>query len=167
MRIVVKAKGPTPGHLAKRAWNAILKAAYAVTGTYWKTNFRAKHFTQSGANEYGYALRRGQDMGFGTKSYWRSYTGKKQRYLHHVRPLVFSGESERRTQAATVRATFKGVTVTMNAPALNFRPKNSRVNMRKEMTTISIAEEATLNAVFAAEVRKGLDGVTDQTTTRI
>jgi len=141
--VALKRSGPTP-KLLKRELNNCHRDAAANMGEFWHERYRPKHFTNAASTEYGYTPRQGErGRPFG-KGFDRSYTGHKLKLHNHSRPLVFSGESQRRTETMDVRATAKKgeafVRVVLHAPALNFRYSGSPIDMRDEMTAVSQRE---------------------------
>lgn len=133
----VKYTGAIPGvTMTQRDWNAIQRPVWRSVGRYWHAQFRPKHFTRAGAAEYGYQPR--------TAAHQR----RKAKAKHHQQPLVFTGESRRRTRAARIvpfaTAGRVGVRVRMSAPNLSYRRHASSPDMREELTTISNAEGAVL-----------------------
>jgi hypothetical protein len=125
--------------------NSVLRDGFEYIGKYWHRNFRAKKFTQAAYSEYGYTPRK------------RGYNRNKMQKLGHTRPLEFTGASKLLSENKTVTATKNGVKVAMPVRAFNFRAKNSQVNMRKEFTTISQAEETKLNQVMEQQVVKKIN----------
>lgn len=137
----IRYHGAVPGvTLGKRELNNEKKGTWKKTGVYWHRKFREKHFTAAGAREYGYYARKGEKMAKGSKAYKRSYTGQKERQFGHTRPLEFSGASRQLTRIRDVRSTSKGVRVVLRAPTFNYRHPKSRINMRAEMTRVSLRE---------------------------
>ena len=127
--------------LSKRDFNNAVKGTHKDLGRYWHGALRPKHFTAAGAREYGYAPREGEKSKPGPRGFGSSYTGKKLKKWGHTKPLVWSGESKRRTQKLNLRPTSKRITIKMNAPALNFQAgKRTDLNMRRELETISDRE---------------------------
>lgn len=159
----VRFTGHVPDELSQREFNEIKRQAYRAVGEYWHAHFLPQHFTTAGARKYGYTPRQGEQGGQSPKQFWRSYTGRKLRYLGHKRPLVKSGESERRATArpakitVTVTSTRSRAKVVIPAPALNFRPPHSRVDMRREVETVTDDEIAILQDVFDRTMQAGLD----------
>lgn len=127
---------------AKRPFGReVLTPGFAGMGKHWFTNFRDKHFTEAGAAEYGYTKRKGENLARGSKKWKRSYMGQKWRKHKHQLPLVFSGEARRLSRIGRIAATAKGVRVLMpRLGKLNYRHPKSKVDMRREMTTISNRE---------------------------
>lgn len=141
--------GAIPGvTMSQRDWNAIQRPVWNAVGRYWHTQFRPKHFTRAGAQEYGYAKR--------TAAYQR----RKAKAKHHQDPLVFSGESRRRTRAGRIvpfaASTKVGVRVRMTAPTLSYRRNSSAPDLREEMTTISDAEGLVLSRLHRRGTEAGL-----------
>jgi len=130
--------------------NSLMRSCWYNLGTMWVREFRPKHFTEAGAREYGYAPRVGERGRMSRKAFGKTYTGYKLRKFGHVNPLEYTGESEERTKAANIIAVATkergGVTIKMNAPALNFRRKGSPIDMRREMTELSENEKGLLTA---------------------
>jgi hypothetical protein len=149
IRIKVKYTGAIPGvTMSQRDWNEIQRGVWHAVGRYWHVHFRPKHFTRAGAQEYGYQPR--------TAGYQR----RKAKAKHHQNPLVFSGDSQRRTRAARIVpfATSRqvGVRVRMTAPNLNYRRSASAPDLREEMTTISEAEGKELARLHRRGTEAGL-----------
>jgi hypothetical protein len=136
--------GGVPGGIgvpAKR-FHEIRKEVWLAAGELWHERFREKHFTRAGATEYGYTPRSGE--GLSGKKFWQSYTGRKQRYKGHQRPLVFTGDTEKQAKrkkiVATSRGTKSSLRIYIRAPRLNSRNPHSKINMRDEMTRVSVLE---------------------------
>ena len=149
IRIKVKYTGAIPGvTMSQREWNEIQRAAWHAVGRYWHTQFRPKHFTRAGAQEYGYQPRSA------------GHQRRKAKAKHHQDPLVFSGDSRRRTRTARIvpfaTSTAAGVRVRMTAPNLNYRPKPGSPDLRAEMTTISEAEGKELSRLHRRGTEAGL-----------
>jgi len=90
----IKHKGAVPGsaNLTQKIFNELIRESWEDVGDYWHENFLDKHFTPAGADEYGYAPRSGETGNPHPKGFWASYSGRKQKYLHHKNPLVFAGD---------------------------------------------------------------------------
>jgi len=151
-----------PVGVMKRDWNKWVKAANLAMGSHWHENFKRKHFTDDGAREYGYTPRKGQRKTPGSKSYRRSYWGRKVAKLakqgRRALPLVLTGDSRRQAMSQKkVVATSKLCRVKINAPGLNRRAKGSKVNMREEMTTVTRKEFRALWKVHAEVIRRAMN----------
>jgi hypothetical protein len=153
--------------LVKRQWNVIAKAAFEKVGLRWIQRFLDKHFTHAGAREYGYEPRSGELRRSGSKAYRRSYTGIKERMFGHTLPLVFTGTSRDRCEAGRVIPSRTGVRVMMNAPALNLRAKHSKINLREELTRVSIPEQRELTDLLVAEIDRGIGALRQAETKRL
>jgi len=145
----VKYTGAIPGvTMSQREWNEIQRGVWQGVGRYWHVHFRPKHFTRAGAQEYGYQPR--------TAGYQR----RKAKQKHHQDPLVFTGESRRRTRSARIVpfATSRrvGVRVRMSAPNLNYRRNAHAPDLAAEMTAISQAEGAELARLHRRGTEAGL-----------
>lgn len=129
--------------LPKRVFNNMKKDGMAAGMIWWHRYFRANHFTNKGAREYGYAKRQGEPgrpAPTRNGKQKRSYTAEKVRRYGHSRPLVKTGRSEKLARIRDVRATSKGAKAVIHARTLNFRRPGSAINMRKEMTKITPQE---------------------------
>ena len=158
IRIRWKDDGPTPRGM-KRELNAIKKIAFEQLGIWWHTTMRPKHFTHQGAKEYGYSPRKGERGSKGGGRFRSSYTGRKLRKFGHTLPLVYTGESRALTRIRNVRATSTGVRVIMRAPTLNRQNRNSQVNMREELTRVSIREHNELDRLMGRIMERRLQAV--------
>jgi len=144
--------------LPKRALNNAIKWANDAMGRFWLRYIRPKHFTAAGAQEYGYAKRQTyvpQKRGSKRDPFRASYTGRKLREKGHTRPLVWSGDSMRKSAQGRVVPTFKRVRVVMNVPTLNFSPVNrSDMNMREELTDVSERDFRQMLYVFQRSLNR-------------
>jgi hypothetical protein len=147
MAFKIKKVGTIPGVLSRRDLQGLMKSMWAFGGEYWHKNFRAKHFTPAGGKEYGYRPRA------------KKYMIQKAKTLHHQRPLVRTGESEKATRMRDVRATSKGVRVVMVAPKLNFS-KGNGMTPRQELTKISAKERDQMVKLMEARLDKSLAAFT-------
>jgi len=135
--------------LTKREMNNAIKGANDDMGLFWLGMIRPKHFTKAGATEYGYAPRDGERGQGGKYGFKKTYTGRKLREKGHTRPLVWSGDSMRKSAQGRVQPTFKRMKVIMNVPTLNFSPVNrSDMNMRAELTEVSERDFRQMLRVF-------------------
>lgn len=144
--------------LTKSDYRTIGRTAIQNVALMWQYRFKRLHFQPFAGAKYGYTPRsplyRNSEYAFG-----------KKRAPGPIRPLVFSGESERLAMAShTVRA--KATTheryhadAIVNAPALNFKNKNSAIDMRKEMTTVIPSEAKQMESRFAEVFTKTMQQV--------
>lgn len=119
-KIEIKERGATPRGMA-RAYNKAAKKSYHAAISYFHQTYRAKRFTVKHARAAGYALRKGEDLPWGSKEFWRSYTGRKMRKFGHRSPLKYTGETERRARVVNITATSKQGKGRYSLPALNYR----------------------------------------------
>lgn len=97
-----------------RDLNEILKGGYQQVGEMWHREMRPTRFTKRGARELNFPKRQGEQGGAQAKGgFQKSYTGRKLREKGHTKPNVWSGASELLSKARTVRATSKGVRVSL------------------------------------------------------
>lgn len=158
----VRYEGPVPGslNLSQRRFNELLKDAWFESGKYWHTEFRPKHFTKEGAAEYGYKPRKGEDLPFGSRGFWKSYTGKKQKRFGHTLPLVNTGELRDRSKTANIQPTKNSVRVALSrANKANWHNPHSEINMADELTMISDQEEVILAEVHDDAMQRMLDRI--------
>lgn len=123
------------------ALNRIKRAALRHVAEVWHREMRPKHFTEEGAREYAYEKRNAGYMI--AKNRAKTAKGPHGERIQlpppNQRPLVWTGESEKRTENAKISANKNRAIVSMNAPTLNFHPYTV-----KELTTISTDESSRL-----------------------
>ncbi len=165
-KIVIKYKGAVPDSrvFSVRAMNEVKRKAWLKVGRYWHEHFREKHFTHEGAAEYHYTPRSGEQSGLSTKQFFRSYTGRKQRYKGHTLPLVWSGDPGLRAMSriasitATATSTRSGCRIALpQANKANFKNPYSQIDMRDELTRVSPAEGAVLAGMVGDELKREWD----------
>jgi len=156
--IRIRYHGPVPGteNLSKSVLDALIARAWEVGGHLWARHMCPKHFTHGGAREYGYTPRKGEQSGQSGKTYWRSYTGRKQKLMHHTLPLVWSGQlrAAARIYSLDVRITSTRSRLWVNLPAAGrarIRNPHSQINMAEELTRVSAAEAREIVAAFNGE----------------
>lgn len=152
--ITIVEKGAVPRGF-KRFHRRAAKLAFEAIGGHWHQHHRPKHFTRRAFSEYGYLPRS------------RAYNRRKRWRMGHERPGEFTGESKRRTATARIVAKHNEGLVRMNAPGLNRRPKNGRINLREELMRISAGEATKLSQVWAKRHEKGLHEIKESTTTKL
>jgi hypothetical protein len=123
MRIKVTEDGALT--VKPRDANIAIRQEFAIIGEDWHRKHRPRHFTLDGIRRYGYTPRK------------RSYNRRKRREYGHTLPLVKSGVSKTLSTDKTVRATLRGVSITMPVRVLNFKTRGSAVNKLAEFRTIS------------------------------
>jgi hypothetical protein len=183
--IKVERKDLLNGLTKKRVGEIVAKGTEAMAKE-WKNNMLPIHFTEKGAKIYKYAKRQGQHGrkvkhprrkrkdGTWVANEWitlkngkrikrRSYLERKNREKGHMRPLVFSGDSEQAAGSATLRPVGRGekrgVKVILNAPNLNWLRKSldgTVINMRSEVTRFTKDEVNRLMRIFNRKAMKEL-----------
>jgi len=139
----------------------ILKEAWQEVGMYLFSNFVERHFTKEATGRYGYQPRAGEDTS--GKTFWRSYTGRKQKKYHHTLPMVLTGRTREGAKRVTIYATSKGVRVALPGVVhLNqYKPKAKRIgphagdppiDLRDELVMITDSEADTLRKIHEAAV---------------
>lgn len=136
---------------------AAARAAMKSVGDQWIKKFLPRHFNQRATARYGYTLR---------DPYYRRRKRRRQqingvRSIGEDKPLVWSGQSRERAKAARTDAKAPSSTrayadIVINAPALNFRYQDSRINMREEATRVLPAEAEELAALFVKTIDREL-----------
>ena len=155
----VQISGVVPGAtLTDDRLKNILKEAWYDPGKEWHENLRPKHFTKEGEREYGYEPRSGEESGQSGKAFWRSYTGRKLKKFGHTLPLVYSGDLRDRSRVARIENNPTGVKVVLTrANKANFHNPHSNIDMRAELTRISIDEAHQLTDVLESSLITKLD----------
>lgn len=145
--------------LAKRKLNDINRNAVYETGEYWHEHFRLKHFTKEGAAEYHYAPRA------------RGYMIYKAKKWGHQNPLVFSGDTRTQSNVQTIHAVASAgnatARVVLHCPTLNLIPKGGHINLRDEMTRVSVAEADKLGQVVGQSLSRQFNALNEPSTTKI
>lgn len=79
----------------------------------------------------------------------------------HTLPLVYSGQSQTLTRMRDVRATSRGCRVVLRSPGFNRRNRFSKIDMRAELTAVSVADrrsaEQTIDATMEQQIRQIAD----------
>lgn len=141
---------------AKKEIRASLKKSWENAGRFFHLNLRDKRFTREHALKAGYAPRKGEASGTGSKGFFKSYTGRKLRRFGHTRPLEFTGETRSAMRAASITSTSNGAKVSYSG-ARKFNYKNPfsspTMNLNAEFRTI-LPDEAKL---IAKEIESEID----------
>jgi hypothetical protein len=137
---------------------AAARVALRAVGETWINRFLPLHFQNIAFARYGYTPR---------QPYYRMRKRKRVeiggvRAIGEDKPLVFSGRSRERAKAARVDAKAPSSTrayadIIIDAPALNFKPTGSTVNMRDEVTRVTQEEQDILSNVFVRAFEAELD----------
>lgn len=155
LEIDIKYHGTKPDGMLQRHFDRALQYAFAQIATWYQQNRVGHHFTHAGATEYGYTPRAGQ-RGRLRGKFNRSYTGRKLAKHKHTLPLVYSGKSRGRAMTGRVSVTKSQGTkqhtakISVPAPTLNRKNKDSPIVMSDEMKRISQGEARILNQMLAA-----------------
>lgn len=151
----------------------IQRTTWRFVGLFWHRTYKAIHFTKRAMRRYGYTPRRG-DPGSGRRfkgSYQELKLLRKPLFkgsnagtpIGEVKPLVWSGRSRALAMAsrkveATAKSSGRGrVDIIINAPALNFSGPKGRINMRREMETVTAQEELQMGKVASERFIKELN----------
>lgn len=140
-------RGPITAIMKRRKWNnQVEKPSWAAVGLFHKQRHLRKHFTEGGAQEYGYYTRSAK------------YLHDKQEKVHHNIPLVYTGELRHQVlNSREVRPTSKGVKVVLRARMKGTSRLATR--MSNELKTISDAEAVRLARVKDANIRGRLRNI--------
>ena len=161
--IKITERGAVPRKLQTRH-TAAANAVWRAVGRRWHERIRPERFTPGFAERAGFTKRKGEMQPRGSKSFRRSYFGKK--FLNPERgggpgradPLVFTGRTKDLT-SATPGMTTTSTRVSVKYPGANtlkFRNPKSQVNMRKEFITVQPWESKELADVWDAEYERGM-----------
>lgn len=140
----------------RRAFNAASKQAWEHTGQYFHDELRDLRFTQLHAEEAGYYKRKGEGQPVGSKSFKRSYQGKKFYSpnrgggRNRANPLEDSGETRQLVRTNySIYAVRNRVEVRYpGARKLNFRNPRSRIRMNEEFKRLTDRELRLLAKVY-------------------
>ena len=124
----------------------------------WHYRYRPKHFTNQGARTYRMKRRKTKEI----------FTGVEKRKGAGTRPLVKTGETERKAKARTIRGTFRKATVSMPVGHINrYRPKGFLPGqLRFELIKVPKQEEKELardaQQALRSQFTRGRSGITVQ-----
>lgn len=156
-KIEIRERGATPRGLG-RAFRAAAKEAYKAAIEHFHQEMRPLRFTAAHGKEAQYRLRKGEELPYGSKAFWRSYTGRKVRKFGHKRPLEFTGFTKRQSRMVTITSTSNQGKGRYNVRVLNFHP-----DLAAEFRRILPREAKQMGRVFDARLDKRLDA--DRVTT--
>lgn len=125
--------------MKRKRRNDIFKATWLDLGKYWRKQMLPLHFTHRGGRKYGYSPRKGEAPGGGRPTRG-TYTYRKKKLFGHTRPLEFTGKGKQEALTSKkYRATRDKVDVILPRK-FNLRHPNSKVNMREEITAVTMDE---------------------------
>ncbi len=167
----VKYSGGVPGAI-KRHLNEIKRDSFTYAGEEWHDQSAPQHFTNAGAQLYGYAKRQGEQAGTSGGKFWNSYTGRKKKKFGHTRPLVWSGQSETLARIRDVRATSTSkktnCKIMCHAKALNFpAPGGGGSMLQEEYGVVIAAERQKMGSTIDRRMDRYFGGITDTKTEKI
>lgn len=157
--------------IPRRLLRDMTRVGAQAAGHHFKSNMLRIRFTKQGARLLNYAKRSGESgsgTGKGRGSFRGTYTGRKLREKGHTRPMVWSGDSERASRGARVKArTLNGTgekvvavaNVTFTAPNLNYKNPKSKnhVHPSEEIKRVAPSERKILSRVAGGAADKHLD----------
>lgn len=150
--IRIRERGPTPRRLVK-VYNASSKEAYYDVGLHFHSDMRDERFTNEHAEKAGYHKRKGEAQPRESKSFRRSYTGRKFRQFGHTRPMEFSGDTRQAMRTASISSTSKSVRVRYpGSNKLSYKHPKSQIKMQDEFRTLLDSEITTLAELFDRRV---------------
>ena len=142
--VKVRERGPTPRKFRK-SMTAAKRHGWKESAQYFHTDLREKRFTRQHARTAGYGRRS------------RRYVEQKKRRFGHMRPLEYTGDLRRRLRLGRIEGTTKlGRAKYPGGNKLNFRQRNSALNLRVEFTTLTRRETTRVARVFDGEVDRQL-----------
>ena len=144
--------------LRKSQVNRALKRANIATGKHFRRRFLPARFTEQGGRRLKYTPRSGElRVGLPKREpkSRRKYAPRKQRFLGHSNPLVFSSEGRRLALYGPqiVRATSKTIRIPLPRK-YNFRNPRSRVNMADEIRTVANREARELSEFLVKQIER-------------
>lgn len=149
--IKIEERGPAPRGM-KRIWKAASKEAWLSAGEFFDDHLRDRRFTHAHARAAGYKRRKGELQPEGSKSFRRSYTGRKARQFKHTRPLEFSGKTRDRLRSGgryRVSGDRQNLRISYSqASVFNFKPPKSQIDMAAEFRTILPEENQQLALAY-------------------
>lgn len=114
--------------------NRLLQTTFRTMATQWHDEMLPEHFQAGAAAKYGYTARKGTHAT--GKARERSYVGKKEKATGENIDLVFSGATAAEaTRLLDLRIGRRSAKVVLPR-GLNRRHAKSRVDMRREVTTV-------------------------------
>lgn len=131
MRIEIEIDGPPiiPRSVAQK----MSKREFKRRGETWARHYKDPHFSPIAYSRYGYQKRS------------RKYNFAKQRRFKHTRPLEYTGTSRRLSKTHKIIATKRSVVIQMPVRVFNLRSKLSKIDKRKEFTTVAPFENKRLD----------------------
>lgn len=154
--IKIRERGPVPRSMAKQHRQASREAYQAIAEQHHREH-TPKRFTKEHALAAGYRKRKGEDLPFGSKAFWGSYTGRKSRKFGHTLPLVWSGQTRDRARMATIQVTTNRGQLRYSVNALNYNPWT-----RDEFVRLTPAEVETLGQTWGSVYARLFDRDLDQ-----
>lgn len=151
--ITVVEKGAVPRRL-RPAHTRASRVAYYVIGLEFHEKMMPKRFTVAHGLEAGYRKRKGEESGTDTKAFFKSYTGRKVKMKGHRKPLVWSGETEKRSRSVNLIVTGQLARLKYNLPVLNFNPwtnEEIRKILPREIAELSKLWRKAYDEAFAIE----------------
>jgi hypothetical protein len=140
--IQTRERGKTPRKLIT-AHNEASREGYRAAALYHHEKHTPKRFTYEHGRAAGYTKRKGDDLPYGSKDYWKSYMGKKKRQKRHRDPFVWSGTTRARARRVNLVVLNKTARLRYQVQALNWHP-----HLRQEWVKILPSELITLGSVF-------------------
>jgi len=142
--------------LTARMLNNTAREVAEQVGLFWHRNYLDKHFTRSGAREYGYEPRSGE-KGSGRR-FQGSYMERKWKKYGHGNPLEFSGESHQWLKFPRIKTSATGgiakMRIMLGAPNFNRfgsgTHTNSKVDLAHDITAV-LPSEINAMAEFARD----------------
>lgn len=156
--IKIRERGAVPRSLAKQHRQASRQAFQAIAEQHHREN-TPRRFTKEHAIEAGYQKRAGEQLAFGTKAFWNSYTGRKLRKYGHTLPLVFSGQTRDRARMATITVTTNRGQLRYSVQALNFNPWTRAEFVRltqREVDALGQSYDTVYSRIFDQDLNQGL-----------
>lgn len=147
--------------IGKKGFRDAGRAAIEAVGRYWWAKYLPLHYKNIAYLRYNYTPRDNRTKEMKRERKMWPFGEHREKALGEQLPHVWSGRSRERalsTEKVRPKATsFEKyhVDVIIDAPAYNFSA-GKRIDLRKEVTTLSTQEEKTLEQVFTREFNSQL-----------
>lgn len=155
--IKIRERGAVPRGM-RREWRVASKESFLAAGELFDEQLADERFTEEHARKAGYKRRKGELQPRGSKSFRRSYTGRKFQQHKHTRPLEFSGDTRAGVaQGGNIKANSNRALVAYpQAAKFNFRHPKSQIRMSDEFRKLLDPEAVLLGQAYDSRLDEQL-----------
>lgn len=165
--IEITQKGPTPGLMTKKEFNKlVLEPSWIDVGTLYHKEMVPLRFTKAGARALRFKARQG-DSKLPSRTDAPSYTDRKEELFGHDTPMVWTGDSRDDALFASIKSTFKGVTISIKAPNLLKKTSDGRIRKADEFRRVSAPEKRRLAKTMEKSIQRRIDGFKKKKTEKV